>query len=130
MTTQAVSTARSGLSKTTIAAYGMTGLVAFAMFASAMAKFAGVPQIVDNLERSHLGSFVNAIAVIEVMCATLFVIPKTSSLGTLLVTGYFGGAVVAHLAANDVSGVVPALVLGALAWGANYLRNRQMFGSL
>lgn len=128
MTTQAVSTASGGLSKTTIAAYGMTGLVAFAMFSSAMAKFAGVPQIVDNLERSHLGSFVNAIAVIEFMCATLFVIPRTSSLGTLLVTGFFGGAVVAHLAANDVPGVVPALLLGALAWGANYLRNRQMFG--
>lgn len=130
MTTQAVSTTRSGLSKTTIAAYGMTGLVAFAMFSSAIAKFAGVPQVVDPLQRSHLGNFVTPIAVIEFTCAALFVIPKTSSLGTLLVTGYFGGAVVAHLAANDVAGVVPALVLGALAWGANYLRNRQMFGSL
>ena len=62
MTTQAVSTTRSGLSKTTIAAYGMTGLVAFAMFSSAIAKFAGVAQVVDPLQRSHLGNFVTPIA--------------------------------------------------------------------
>jgi hypothetical protein len=116
--------------KTPIAAHILAGLVGLAMSASAGAKLAGVEAVVANLTSYGLGDFVLPIGVLELTCAILFVVPKTSSLGTYLVTGYFGGAIVAHLTAGDVAGIVPAVVLGLLAWGANYLRNRKMFESL
>lgn len=116
--------------KTPIAAHILTGLVGLAMLASAGAKLAGVEAVVTNLTSYGLGDYVLLIGLVELTCAILFVVPKTSSLGSYLVTGYFGGAIVAHLTVGDVAGIAPAVVLGLLAWGANYLRNRQMFESL
>jgi DoxX-like family len=116
--------------KTPLAAHILTALVTLAMLASAGAKFSGAQPIVENFEKLHLTPFLSVIGLIEVACAVLFAVPKTSSLGTLLVTGYFGGAIVAHLTANDAAGVVPAVVLGLLAWVAGYLRNQRLFGTL
>lgn len=116
--------------KTPIGGHILTALVGLAMTASAGAKIAGVEAVVTNLTSYGLADYVLLIGVIELASALLFVLPKTSSLGTFLVTGYFGGAIVAHLTIGDVAGIAPAVVLGLLAWGANYLRNRQMFESL
>ncbi|MFK8003268.1 MAG: DoxX family protein [Polyangiales bacterium] len=115
--------------KTPIAGHILTALVGLAMCASAGAKIAGVEAIVANLTSYGLADYVVLIGVIELVSAVLFVVPKTSSVGAFLVTGYFGGAIVAHLTIGDVAGIAPAVVLGLLAWGANYLRNRQMFES-
>ncbi len=116
--------------KTPLAGHILTGLLTFAMAASAVGKFSGAQGVIDTFEKMHLTPFRSIIGLLEIICAILFAIPKTSSLGTLLVTGYFGGAIVAHLTSNDVAGVVPAMVLGLLAWVAGYLRNRRLFGTL
>lgn len=116
--------------KTPIAAHILTALVGLAMSASGVAKLAGAAPIVENMSSYGLSAYTLPIGILELAVAALFVIPKTSSIGTFLVTGYFGGAIVAHLTIGDVAGIAPALVLGLLAWGANYLRNRNMFESL
>lgn len=116
-------------SKPRLAGHILAGLVSLSLLPSAGAKLAGVQAIVDNLTKWHLGDYITQIGILEVVCAVLFAVPRTSSLGTLLVTGYMGGAVVAHLTANEPAGAVPALVIGALAWVANALRNRRMFES-
>lgn len=123
-------TADANTPKTPIAAHILPGLVGLAMTASAGAKIAGVEAVVTNLTSYGLADYVLPIGIIELACAILFVVPKTSSLGAYLVTGYFGGAILAHLTVGDVAGIAPAVVLGLLAWGANYLRNRKMFESL
>jgi hypothetical protein len=115
--------------KSGVATWALSGLVSVGLLASAGAKLAGAAPIVENFEKFHLAPYRVGIGVIELVCAALFLLPRTSSLGTLLVTGYFGGAIVAHLTAGDVPGSAPAAVLGALAWAANYLRNPDMFGS-
>jgi hypothetical protein len=118
------------IKKTHVVAHVLAGLVTFALIGSAAFKFSGAQAIVENFEKLHLTPFRIPIAVIELVSVLLFAIPKTSSLGTLLLTGYLGGAAVAHLTSNDAVGAAPALILGVLAWGANYLRNRQMFESI
>ncbi|MBP6627990.1 MAG: DoxX family protein [Kofleriaceae bacterium] len=107
----------------------LTGLVGVAMTLSAVGKLSGAKQLVDNFAKMHLGDYITEIAIIELVCALLFVVPRTQSLGTLLVTGYFGGAVVAHLAGASPAEIVPGLAIGAVAWVANYLRNPSMFAS-
>jgi hypothetical protein len=60
-----------------------------------------------------------AIGVVELICTVLYVIPATSILGAILLTGHLGGAVAAHVrVGNPVfeSYVFPFLV-GALLWG-------------
>lgn len=113
-----------------IAMYATTGLVGLGLLGSAGAKLSGAQQIVENFEKFHLTPFRTGIGVLEAVVALLFLIPRTSSLGTLLVTGFFGGAIVAHLAANAPGEMVAPLVLGALAWASNFLRNPNMFESL
>jgi hypothetical protein len=113
-----------------IAVHILTGLVTLAFVASAGFKLSGAKAVLENFEKLHLLEFRVPIGILELGCALLFAIPKTSSLGTLLLTGYLGGAVVAHLTSNDAGGMAPALILGLVMWAANYLRNQQMFESI
>ncbi len=58
-------------------------------------------------------------------CAILYAIPATAVLGAILVTGFLGGAICAHVRIGEL-GSQPELVslaLGALAWGGLYLRD-------
>jgi hypothetical protein len=58
-------------------------------------------------------------------CAVLYAIPATSVLGAILVTGFLGGAICAHVRIGEL-GSPPELVcllLGAMTWGGLYLRD-------
>ncbi len=65
------------------------------------------------------------IGLTELLWTALYVMPRTSLLGAVLLTGHLGGAVAAHLRAADApfpTYVFPAL-LGALIWGGLWLRD-------
>jgi hypothetical protein len=112
-----------------IASWVVSALVGLAMVASSMGKFSGGEQILEMFEKMHLGSYRMLIGVIELGSAILFLVPRTSSLGTFLITGYFGGAIVAHLSLGEPDKLMPAIILGLLAWTGNFLRNPTMFQS-
>jgi len=42
-----------------------------------------------------------ALAIIELVCLIAYVIPRTAILGAILLTGYLGGAVAAHVRVRD-----------------------------
>lgn len=54
----------------------------------------------------------------------LYAVPQTSVLGAVLVTGYLGGAVSAHVRVGQPF-VLP-LVLGIFVWVALYLREPRL----
>jgi hypothetical protein len=56
-----------------------------------------------------------------VVCTILYLIPQTSVLGAILLTGYLGGAVATHVRIGDQ--FVPPVLLGALLWLGLYLRD-------
>ncbi len=64
------------------------------------------------------------LALLELACAAIYVVPRTSVLGAILLTGYLGGAVATHVRVGDVF-VVP-LVLGILVWVGLYLRETRL----
>jgi len=57
----------------------------------------------------------------------LYAIPRTAFLGGLLITGYLGGAVAAHVrVGEDVVGpTIAAVVIAAVAWGGLWLRDER-----
>ena len=57
-------------------------------------------------------------------------VPKTSSLGTLLLSAYFGGAIASHMqaVAPNESYMIPAILL-IVVWIAALIRNKGMFSS-
>ena len=58
-------------------------------------------------------------------CAILYAIPATAVLGAILVTGYLGGAICAHVRIGELGSPpeIISLLLGAMAWGGLYARD-------
>jgi hypothetical protein len=99
----------------------LTGFVTLALLGSATAKIAGAPRMVDGLTRAGIpGEAVLPIAALEVTLLALYLIPRTAVLGTLLLTGYFGGATVTHLIGGE--SLLPPLMIGLLICAGAYLR--------
>jgi hypothetical protein len=58
-------------------------------------------------------------------CAILYAIPATAVLGAILVTGFLGGAICAHVRMGELGSPpeIISLLLGAMTWGGLYARD-------
>ncbi len=68
------------------------------------------------------------LGVLELVCLVLYVVPPTSVLGAILLTGYLGGAVATQLRIGAPllsTGLFPIYV-GILIWGSLYLRDDRL----
>lgn len=64
------------------------------------------------------------IGAVELACVALFLIPRTSVLGAILLTGYMGGAICTHVRMDEL--FIPQVVIGALPWLALWLREPRL----
>jgi len=90
-----------------------------------------IPPVVEAFAR--LGYSINLavpLGIIEIACILLYVIPRTSVLGAVLLTGYLGGAVATNLrtGAPLFSNVLFPVYVGVLLWGGLYLRDNALRG--
>ena len=110
-----------------ITGWVLTGLVGFFLVvASGVPKFIDFPgkkEIFDNL--GITADLSPILGVIEIVVAILYLIPRTSFLGAILVTGYLGGAVWAHLRVCD-PWFFP-IIIGVVMWIALGLRQPAIF---
>jgi len=62
---------------------------------------------------------------IMVACAVLYAIPATTVLGAILVAGFLGGAICAHIRLGELGSPpeIISLLLGLMTWGGLYLRD-------
>ena len=67
------------------------------------------------------------IAAGELASALLFLIPKTSSLGTLLLSAHLGGAIATHMEHGEA--YFPVVIILLLMWVTSYLRNPELLNS-
>jgi DoxX-like protein len=72
---------------------------------------------------------VAAIGLVEMVCAAVYALPRTSMLGAILLTGYLGGATATQVRLEDPWFLLPVLI-GVLAWGALWLRDPTIGGYL
>jgi hypothetical protein len=71
-------------------------------------------------------SAIIAVVVAECALVALYLVPQTSVLAAILMTGYLGGAVATHLRIADAARAAIPLVVGILAWGGLYLRDSRI----
>ncbi|MFZ1132137.1 MAG: DoxX family protein [Terriglobales bacterium] len=64
------------------------------------------------------------IAIVEIACAVIYAIPRSSVLGAILLTGYLGGAISTHVRAGEPF-VLP-LVVGIVVWLGLFLRDERV----
>jgi hypothetical protein len=111
--------------KTLCASYIMSALPLLLLLMSAVMKLIKPPPVVEGF--AHLGfpeSLALGLGLLELACAVVYVIPQTSVLGAILLTGYLGGATVTHLRVGEPF-FMPVL-LGMLVWGGLYLRDPRL----
>ncbi len=83
-----------------------------------------IPVVADAFAKlGYPATFAFQIGLIELICLALYIIPKTSILGALLLTGYLGGAVAtnARVEAPLFSTVLFPVYVAILMWGALYV---------
>ena len=66
------------------------------------------------------------IVIAECAMVVLYLVPQTSVLAAIVMTGYLGGAVATHLRIADTARASIPLVVGILAWGGLYLRDSRV----
>lgn len=110
-----------------IAAWILIGLITAMLLISAIAKLSAVQAVADMAQKWGLSDHLILIGVVELISAVLFVIPRTHSLGLLLLTAYLGGAIVIHMA-HDEPYISPAVFLAAV-WLAGFLRHPELLQS-
>ena len=76
----------------------------------------------------YAASLAVPLGIIELICLILYVIPRTSVLGAVLLTGYLGGAVATNLrvGAPLFSHVLFPVYVGVLLWAGLYLRDKRL----
>ena len=103
--------------------YTLSTLLVFLMIFNGVVKIMKPQPVVEGF--AHFGypeSIIAVIGMVEILCALLYIIPKTSVLGAIFVTGYLGGATATHARVLDWNFVIPFLT-GVLAWLALFLRD-------
>lgn len=67
------------------------------------------------------------IGLLALICTAIYVTPRTSVLGAILLTGYMGGAVSTHVrAGSTLFETIFPVILGVLVWVGIYVRDAQL----
>ena len=97
-------------------------LPCFALIGSAVMKFVQPPELLEQLSKIGLEQhLLIPLGVVELVSTILFLIPRTSFLGAILLTGYFGGAIFSHV--RIVEPFTIPLALGIVIWVGYGLRH-------
>jgi len=88
-------------------------------------KLVQPPVVVQaTLQLGYAESAILGIGVTLLVCTLLYVVPRTSNLGAVLLTGYLGGAVASNVrSAMPTFNVVFPFILAGFIWGGLWLRH-------
>jgi hypothetical protein len=85
------------------------------------------PAVEATTQLGYPTGLVVAIGVLELACLAVYVIPRTSVLGAILLTGYLGGAIATQVrASSPLFSVVFPIIIGALIWGGLFVRDERL----
>jgi hypothetical protein len=103
----------------------ISALPVLVLLFSAFMKFKGGPGVRQGL--AHLGlpePMIVPLAILELSCTVIYLIPATSVLGAILLAGYMGGAICTHWRVGDPFFAQIAVAL--LVWLGLYLREPRL----
>jgi hypothetical protein len=106
----------------------ISGIVTLFLLLAAVMDLARPSSVVEGMVKyGYPESSLVGIGVALLTSVILYVVPRTSILGAILLTGYLGGAVATHVRAGDPVGrmLVPVF-FGLLTWGGLYLRDERL----
>ena len=102
--------------------------VLFLVFDTAV-KFTAVPAVAESMgQLGYPMGYAVRIGILELVCLAVYLIPRTSVVGVILLTGYLGGAIASHVRVGNplFSHVLFPIYIAALLWGGLYLRDARV----
>ncbi|GHO69159.1 membrane protein [Ktedonobacter sp. SOSP1-52] len=107
----------------------LTGLVVLFLLFDGVTHVLQIPPVMDSFKQlGYPASVALEIGIVELVCLVLYIIPSTSVLGAILLTGYLGGAVATNLRIDAplFSNILFPVYVGLFIWGGLYLRNERL----
>jgi hypothetical protein len=102
-------------------------VVLFLLFDGAMKLVKPAFVVEATVRLGYPESVILTLGIILLICTVLYVIPRTSVLGAILLTGYLGGAVATHVRVSDsLFSIVFPIIFGVLIWGGLWLRDERL----
>ena len=103
-----------------------SAFVVIALVADGTIQLFAPAQIASMLQETGFAmDLTRVVGPIILACAILYAIPATAVLGAILVTGFLGGAICAHVRIGELGSPpeIISLFLGAMTWGGLYARD-------
>jgi hypothetical protein len=107
----------------------MSALVVLALVADGSIQLFAPAQVASmSRETGFAMDLTRVVGLITLACAILYAIPVTAVLGAILVTGFLGGAICAHVRIGELGSPpeIVSLLLGAMTWGGLYARHSRI----
>jgi hypothetical protein len=106
-------------------------LPSLALAGSSIAKFPSKPAVQAQMAKlGFAGGKLTFIAVLEIIGADGFLVPRTRSIGLLWVSSYLGGAICPHVKAGEFDKAVSAAIVLLVSWVGIWPRHPQMRWSM
>ena len=107
----------------------MSGIVILFMLFDSIFKFIQPEEVVQGTTELGYGAHhIALLGTLGLLSVIVYAIPRTSVLGAILLTAYFGGAIATHVRLDNplFSHVLFPVYLGILAWGGLWLRDERV----
>ncbi|HEU4695316.1 MAG TPA: DoxX family protein [Vicinamibacterales bacterium] len=107
----------------------LTGLVsAFLAFDVVLKVLQLAPAVETTTQLGYPVETILWIGVIELVFLVLYLVPRTSILGAVLLTGYLGGAIATHVRVGSplLGYTFFPIYVAAMVWGGIYLRDARL----
>ncbi len=99
----------------------------FLLFDGVAKLFKPAPVVEATVQLGYPESVILGLGVVLTACTILYLVPRTSILGAILLTGYLGGAVATHVrVGGPLFSVIFPIIFGVLVWGGLYLREDRL----
>lgn len=107
----------------------LTGLSAsFLLMDSLMKVLKLAPAVQGTAELGFPADSVATLGWLQLLCVTLYLVPRTATLGAILITGYLGGAIATHVRLGNplFTHVLFPSYIALMVWGGLYLRESRL----
>jgi hypothetical protein len=106
----------------------LSGLAALFLLVDGVMKLLKPPLVIKAThDLGYPESEILGIAMVLLLCTALYLLPRTSVLGAILLTGYLGGAIASQVRAEATwFNVMFAFAFGCLVWTGLWLRNSRV----
>jgi hypothetical protein len=99
----------------------------YVILSSVRWKLTHDPWYVAEWERiGYSPGLLTGIGLLQLTCVVLYLVPPTAVLGTVLLTGYLGGAIATYVRMEEPYPVLVPLTTALLLWAGIYLREERL----